>query len=100
MYQNSGLSLVQVLASKLDIPYVNFWFISPVEPFQTSLWRTSSRNFFTPNPLAYFPQKDSGIQTQYMVCIWPCTTKVEPWPLLLPYCCRPSHRIFDPYWVQ
>lgn len=57
----------QVMASKLDVPFVNFQMYAPVEPFQTSSWRGSNRNAFNPNPLAYFPQKDSGIETQKMV---------------------------------
>lgn len=57
----------QVMASKLDVPFVNFQMYAPVEPFQTSSWRGSNRNAFNPNPLAYFPQKDSGIETQQMV---------------------------------
>jgi hypothetical protein len=57
----------QVMASKLDVPFVNFQMYAPVEPFQTSSWRGSNRNAFNPNPLAYFPQKDSGIETHLMV---------------------------------
>ncbi|EIE24827.1 UDP-Glycosyltransferase/glycogen phosphorylase [Coccomyxa subellipsoidea C-169] len=56
----------QVLASKLDVPFVNFQMYAPIESVQTSAWRGSNRNAFTPNPLAYFPQKDSGIETQHM----------------------------------
>ena len=55
------------MASKLDVPFVNFWLHGPVEPFATSLYRRSNRNAFAPNPVAYFPQKETGIETQYMV---------------------------------
>lgn len=57
----------QILASKLDVQFVNFWLHGPVEPFATSLYRRSNRNAFAPNPLAYFPQKETGIETQHMV---------------------------------
>ncbi len=61
------LKLKQVLASRLDVPFLNFWLAAPIEPFATSLWRGSNRNAFTPNPLAYFPQMETDIQTQHMV---------------------------------
>lgn len=63
--------LLQVMASKLDVPFVNFWLFGPVEPFATSVWRGSNRNAFAPNPIAYFPQKGTGIETQYMVSVLP-----------------------------
>ncbi|BDA49333.1 UDP-glucuronosyltransferase 2A1 [Coccomyxa sp. Obi] len=56
----------QIMASKLDVPFVNFWLFGPVEPFATSIWRRSNRNAFAPNPIAYFPQKGTEIETQYM----------------------------------
>lgn len=55
------------MASKLDVPFVNFWLFGPIEPFATSVWRGSNRNAFAPNPIAYFPQKGTGIETQHMV---------------------------------
>lgn len=56
----------QIMASKLDVSFVNFWLYGPVEPFATSIWRASNRNAFAPNPIAYFPQKGTGIDTQHM----------------------------------
>lgn len=62
-----GCVCAQILASKLDAQLMNFWLAAPFEPFSTTLWRGSNRRMFTPNPLAYYPQMETDIQTQYMV---------------------------------
>ncbi len=58
---------VNILASRLDLPFVNYFGASPIEPFLTSLWRGSNRRFFTSNPLSYVPQMEQDFTTQYLV---------------------------------
>ncbi len=77
------MAAVQILAAKLDLPFVNFWLAGPIEPYATSLWRGSNRRAFTPNPLAYFPQMETGIQTQHMVSAAPFLFKPTPVNIVL-----------------
>ena len=57
-----------MLASKLDLPWVNYWPAAPVEPFMSSLWSGANRQMFQPNPLSYYPQFFMRTTTQRMVC--------------------------------
>ena len=57
-----------LLASKLDLPWVDFWPAAPVEPFMSSLWPGANRQMFQPNPLSYYPQFFMRSTTQRMVC--------------------------------
>lgn len=57
----------QILASRLDVPIVNYFPTGPFDPFFTSLWRGSSRRGFLPNPLSYNPQIDMESTSQIMV---------------------------------
>lgn len=59
-----------LLAHTLNLPWINHWPVSPMEPFATSLWPGSNRRLFQPNPLSYYPQfrsESSGPTTQHMV---------------------------------
>ncbi len=59
-----------LLAHTLDLPWINQWPVSPVEPFSTSQWAGSNRRLFQPNPLSYFPQfriRGTGPTTQHLV---------------------------------
>lgn len=56
-----------IIARDLNVSWINYWAIGPMEPFFTSLWRGNKHRLFVPNPLSYFPQNDAGIITQRMV---------------------------------
>jgi hypothetical protein len=56
-----------LLASKLNVSWVNFWALSPLEPQFTSILWQSNRRLFIPNPLAYFPQMDLRVTSQHLV---------------------------------
>ena len=58
---------VQVLAKRLNISFVDYFPAGAIEPFFTTLWRGSNRRAFLPNPLAYHPQMDMHVTSQYMV---------------------------------
>ena len=60
-----------LLAHKLDLSWINHWPIAQVEPHFTSLWPSSNRRLFQPNPLAYFPQFKTRSTTQMMVGMIP-----------------------------
>ena len=60
-----------LLAHKLDLAWVNHWPLAPFEPEFTSLWSTSNRRMFQPNPLSYYPQTRVRTMTQSMVSIRP-----------------------------
>ena len=57
----------QVLASRLNIPFVSLLLAAPIEPLLTSLWPGSNRRAFLPNPLSYYPQLGMQIASQHMV---------------------------------
>ena len=57
-----------LLASRLDLPWVNYWPAAPLEPFMSSLWSGANRQMFQPNPLSYYPQLFMRSTTQRMVC--------------------------------
>ncbi len=57
----------QVLASKLDKSFINYFPAGPIDPFFTSIYPDSNRRAFMPNPLSYNPQGGSVGVTQHMV---------------------------------
>lgn len=57
----------QVIASKLDRPFVNYFPAGSLEPMMTSLWPGSNRRLFLPNPLSYFPQHGVSVTSQRLV---------------------------------
>jgi hypothetical protein len=64
---SSMYSCTQVLASRLDKPFVNYFPAGAIEPFMTSLWPGSNRRLFLSNPLSYFPQMDLSVTSQHLV---------------------------------
>lgn len=67
IFGTSFFACTHTLASRLDVPIVNFLPAAPIEPFLTSLWRGSNRRLFTSNPLSYVPQMELDFTTQYLV---------------------------------
>ena len=63
----------QVLASKLDKSFVNYFPAGPIDPFFTTIYPDSNRRAFLPNPLSYTPQGGSVMATQHMVMPTHCT---------------------------
>ena len=57
----------QVLASKLDKSFINYFPAGPIDPFFTTIYPNSNRRAFLPNPLSYTPQGRSVVSTQHMV---------------------------------
>ena len=57
----------QVLASKLDKPFINFFPAGPIDPMLTSIYPNSNRRALAPNPLPYVPQAGHTAATQHMV---------------------------------
>ena len=45
----------QVLASKLDKPFIDFFPAGPIDPMLTSIYPNSNRRALAPNPLPYVP---------------------------------------------
>ena len=68
MLAEAFYSCTAILASRLDVPWVNYFPAAPLEPYLTSIWAGSSRRAFVPNPLSYFPQTSMSTTTQFMVC--------------------------------
>ncbi|CAL8464217.1 g3752 [Coccomyxa elongata] len=66
IFGTSFFACTHTLASRLDVPIVNFLPAAPIEPFLTSLWRGSNRRLFTSNPLSYVPQMELVFTTQYL----------------------------------
>ncbi len=58
---------VPILASRLNISFVNYFPAGAIEPFFTTLYRGSNRRAFLPNPLSYMPQVDLHVTSQHMV---------------------------------
>ena len=58
---------VPVLASRLNISFVNYFPAGAIEPFFTTLYRGSNRRAFLPNPLSYMPQVDLPVTSQHLV---------------------------------
>ena len=56
-----------LVAQKLNLHWVNYWAIAPVEPCFTTLWFGSNRALYVPNPLSYKPQTWMRVTTQHMV---------------------------------
>ena len=57
----------QVLASKLDKNFINYFPAGPIDPFFTTIYPDSNRRAFMPNPLSYNPQGGSVTTSQHMV---------------------------------
>ena len=57
----------QVLASKLDKPFIDFFPAGPIDPMLTSIYPNSNRRALAPNPLSYVPQAGQTAATQHMV---------------------------------
>lgn len=57
----------QILASKLDKSFVNYFPAGPIDPFFTAIYPRSNRRAFVPNPLSYVPQAGEVVTSQYMV---------------------------------
>ena len=57
----------QVLASKLDKPFINYFPAGPIDPMLTSIFPSSNRRALAPNPLSYVPQAGHTAATQHMV---------------------------------
>lgn len=57
----------QILASKLDKSFVNYFPAGPIDPFFTAIYPRSNRRAFLPNPLSYVPQAGDVTTSQYMV---------------------------------
>ena len=68
MLAEAFFSCTALLASRLDIPWVNYFPATPLEPYLTAVWAGSPRRAFVPNPLSYFPQTSMSTTTQFMVC--------------------------------
>ncbi len=74
MLAEAFYSCTGILASRLDLPWVNYFPAAPLEPYLTSIWPSSPRRAFVPNPLSYFPQNTMSTTTQFMVCSFPFLT--------------------------
>ena len=61
----------QVLASKLDKGFINYFPAGPFDPFFTTIYPNSNRRAFMPNPLSYNPQAGSVVASQHMVGCYP-----------------------------
>ena len=57
----------QLIAARLNVSWVNYWALAPLEPQFTSLYSTSNRRFFFPNPISYFPQMEFRGTSQHLV---------------------------------
>ena len=57
----------QVLASKLDKSFVNYFPAGPIDPLFTALYPRSNRRAFLPNPLSYVPQAGEVVTSQFLV---------------------------------
>ena len=58
---------VPILASRRNLPFINYFPAGAIEPFFTTLWRGSGRRVFLPNPLSYHPQMDLHVTSQHLV---------------------------------
>ncbi len=76
-----------LLANRLQLPWVNYWAIAPLEPHFTSPWASTNRRLLQPKPLSYFPQSWMRVSSQHMVG-FSCTADAnvtlqhEPHPLI------------------
>ena len=57
----------QVLASRLDKPFINYFPAGPIDPMMTSIYPSSNRRALAPNPLSYVLQAGHTAATQHMV---------------------------------
>ena len=60
----------RVLASKLNLSFVDYFPAGPYEPFFTSWWK-GNRQAVWPNPLSYFPQHGMHATSQRLARLLP-----------------------------
>ena len=58
---------LQILSSKLDLPFVNFIPAGPIDPLFNFLWRGTNHRAALPNPLSYLPQSGLPVASQHLV---------------------------------
>ena len=58
---------LQVLSSKLDLPFVSFIPSGPIDPISDTLWRGFNPRAALPNPLSYVPQVGMALGSQHLV---------------------------------
>ena len=67
MVANNEDMCTQVLASKLDKPFVNYIPHGPSDPLLTTLYPNSNRRTFIPLPLSYLPLGSTVNNNQHLV---------------------------------
>lgn len=58
---------LQVLSSKMDLPFVNFLPAGPIDPVFDTMWRGTNFRAPLPNPLSYVPQMGMPAPSQHLV---------------------------------
>lgn len=67
LFGTSMFPCLQVLSSKMDLPYVNYLPAGPVDPVFNFLWRGTNFRAALPNPISYLPQIGMTVASQQMV---------------------------------
>ncbi|BDA49332.1 UDP-glucuronosyltransferase 2A1 [Coccomyxa sp. Obi] len=57
---------LQVLSSKLELPFVNFLPAGPIDPMFDNIWRGANYRAPLPNPLSYLPQMGMPAASQHL----------------------------------